>query len=121
VFALAGMNVHINHDLPLSVVHACIELTTTPTTDPHRDDYQKIVDRRDHHLAAQLMSDARARVIAFGARHPARRSLSPGRNWMAPAGEDQLTDRGQARDRGRRERKILTERYRVNGCSSRSE
>lgn len=41
-FALAGMNVHINHDLPLAVVETCTELNTTPTTDPHREDYQKV-------------------------------------------------------------------------------
>jgi hypothetical protein len=120
-FALAGMNVHINHDLPLAVVQTCLDLNTTPTTAPHRDDYQKIdklldaaeqsvresfeppdirfADHhvaavtnlllnwsmnetrdvawdtalamwavRDHHLAAELMTAALGRVIAFGTR-----------------------------------------------------
>ncbi|MEO9139934.1 MAG: DUF5995 family protein [Jatrophihabitans sp.] len=41
-FALAGMNVHINHDLPLAVVETCSALSTAPAVSPHRDDYQKI-------------------------------------------------------------------------------
>ncbi|MEO8888083.1 MAG: DUF5995 family protein [Jatrophihabitantaceae bacterium] len=41
-FALAGMNVHINHDLPLAVVATCTDLDTTPTDGSHREDYQKI-------------------------------------------------------------------------------
>ncbi|HUD36916.1 MAG TPA: DUF5995 family protein [Streptosporangiaceae bacterium] len=41
-FALAGMNAHINHDLPIAVVQTCQELGTTPTSDAHLSDYQKI-------------------------------------------------------------------------------
>ena len=41
-FALAGMNVHINHDLPLAVVTACTELATAPEDGTHHNDYQKI-------------------------------------------------------------------------------
>jgi hypothetical protein len=41
-FALAGMNVHINHDLPMAVVATCEELGTTPTDGTHREDYQQI-------------------------------------------------------------------------------
>jgi hypothetical protein len=41
-FALAGMNIHINHDLPLAVVAACTDLETTPTAGTHREDYQKV-------------------------------------------------------------------------------
>jgi hypothetical protein len=41
-FALAGMNVHINHDLPLAVVTTSTELTTSPTAGAHHQDYQKI-------------------------------------------------------------------------------
>jgi hypothetical protein len=41
-FALAGMNAHINHDLPIAVVQTCRELHTQPG--PHHDDYT-IVDR----------------------------------------------------------------------------
>jgi hypothetical protein len=41
-FALAGMNAHINHDLPLAVVATCAELGTAPTDGSHHTDYQKV-------------------------------------------------------------------------------
>jgi hypothetical protein len=41
-FALAGMNAHINHDLPLAVVRACTDLGTAPDEGSHHDDYQKV-------------------------------------------------------------------------------
>ncbi|MEO6885318.1 MAG: DUF5995 family protein [Jatrophihabitantaceae bacterium] len=41
-FALAGMNAHINHDLPVAVVRTCVDLATAPTDGPHHDDYQQI-------------------------------------------------------------------------------
>jgi hypothetical protein len=43
-FAFAGMNAHINHDLPLAVVMTSTDLGTTPGTAPHPDDYQRIND-----------------------------------------------------------------------------
>jgi Family of unknown function (DUF5995) len=39
-FALAGMNAHINHDLPVAMVSTCTALSTSP--DPHFADYQKV-------------------------------------------------------------------------------
>jgi hypothetical protein len=41
-FALAGMNIHINYDLPLAVVATCAELGTAPTEGPHHADYQRV-------------------------------------------------------------------------------
>ena len=41
-FALAGMNIHINHDLPLAVVATCSELGTAPTDGAHHADYQQV-------------------------------------------------------------------------------
>ena len=41
-FALAGMNAHINHDLPIAVVQTAIELGTEPMAGSHRADYQKV-------------------------------------------------------------------------------
>ena len=46
-FALAGMNVHINHDLPLAVVATCTELDTAPTDGSHHADYQRVDDLLD--------------------------------------------------------------------------
>jgi hypothetical protein len=39
-FALAGMNTHINHDLPVAVVEACTSLGTAPAG--HAADFQKV-------------------------------------------------------------------------------
>ena len=41
-FALAGMNAHINHDLPLAVVGTCSTLGTAPAAGTHEADYQKV-------------------------------------------------------------------------------
>lgn len=41
-FALAGMNAHINHDLPVAVVTTCAALASTPTEGTHHADYQKM-------------------------------------------------------------------------------
>ncbi len=41
-FALAGINAHINHDLPIAVVSTCAALGTSPEAGPHFADYQKV-------------------------------------------------------------------------------
>jgi hypothetical protein len=41
-FALAGMNAHINHDLPLAVVSTCRDLATSPEDGTHHADYQLV-------------------------------------------------------------------------------
>lgn len=41
-FALAGMNAHINHDLPAALVRTCADLGTAPEDGSHHDDYQKV-------------------------------------------------------------------------------
>ena len=41
-FALAGMNAHINHDLPIALVQTCTQLATAPDDGTHHDDYQKV-------------------------------------------------------------------------------
>jgi hypothetical protein len=41
-FALAGMNAHINHDLPAALVRTCTDLKTAPDEGSHHDDYQKV-------------------------------------------------------------------------------
>ena len=43
-FALAGMNAHIEHDLPLAVIRTCAAHGRTPTSRDVRDDYEKISD-----------------------------------------------------------------------------
>jgi Family of unknown function (DUF5995) len=46
-FALAGMNAHINHDLPIAVVQTAAELNTEPMAGSHRADYQKVDELLD--------------------------------------------------------------------------
>ena len=41
-FALAGMNAHINHDLPQAVVTTCRDLSTAPDKGSHEADYDKV-------------------------------------------------------------------------------
>jgi hypothetical protein len=41
-FALAGMNAHINHDLPQAVVATCRDLDTAPGEGSHEADYDKV-------------------------------------------------------------------------------
>ena len=41
-FALAGMNAHISHDLPLAMVSTCAALATAPDAGSHLADYQKV-------------------------------------------------------------------------------
>ncbi|MFK5647207.1 DUF5995 family protein [Ornithinimicrobium sp. LYQ121] len=43
-FAVAGMNAHINHDLPVAMVTACRQLGLDPTTRRVRSDYDKVSD-----------------------------------------------------------------------------
>ncbi len=41
-FALAGMNAHIDHDLPMALVSTCTALATSPEAGAHVADYQKV-------------------------------------------------------------------------------
>src|SRR4051812_37309681 len=41
-FALAGMNAHINRDLPLAVVDTCAALGTAPAAGAHKADYDRV-------------------------------------------------------------------------------
>jgi Family of unknown function (DUF5995) len=41
-FALAGMNTHISHDLPIAIAATCAELSFAPTATVFRDDYEKV-------------------------------------------------------------------------------
>jgi hypothetical protein len=41
-FALAGMNAHINHDLPVAVVTTCTDTDTTPDEGSHAAEYERV-------------------------------------------------------------------------------
>jgi hypothetical protein len=64
-FALAGMNAHINHDLPLAVTATCAALATAPAAGTHLADYQKI-DRLldDAEQAVRQSFESRAELAA---------------------------------------------------------
>lgn len=55
-FALAGINAHVEHDLPLSVVDTCRRLGTTP--EALRGDYEKIND-----VLAQVEQQVRVSLL----------------------------------------------------------
>ena len=56
-FALAGMNAHINHDLPVAMVSTCATLATSPDAGQHFADYQKVDQLLD--AAEQSINSAR--------------------------------------------------------------
>jgi hypothetical protein len=43
-FAIAGMNAHINHDLPVAVVTTCRQLGLTPDSPDLLSDYNRVMD-----------------------------------------------------------------------------
>jgi hypothetical protein len=53
-FAFAGMNAHINHDLPLAVIATCKEFGKAPDTTPIHADYQRV-----NELLAKVESEVR--------------------------------------------------------------
>jgi hypothetical protein len=72
-FALAGMNAHINHDLPLALVSTCTALATGPEAGSHLADYQKVDQlldeaeqsiRQSFETAAELAADRHLRAVA---------------------------------------------------------
>ena len=72
-FALAGMNAHINYDLPVAVVSTCAALATSPEAGPHFADYQKVDQlldaveqsvRRSFETAAELAVDQHLSAVA---------------------------------------------------------
>jgi hypothetical protein len=72
-FALAGMNAHINHDLPLAVVSTCTALDTAPDAGSHYADYQKVDQlldaaeqsiRESFENAAELAADRHLTAVA---------------------------------------------------------
>ena len=75
-FALAGMNAHINHDLPLAVVATCRQLTTFPTDGSHHADYQKVDGLLD--TAEQSVRESFEPADVRGAGSPCRGGAQPG-------------------------------------------
>ena len=71
-FALAGMNAHINHDLPIAVVQTCADLGSGPEDGSHHADYQKVdallgaadqAVRQSFESSVVLAADQRAQAV----------------------------------------------------------
>jgi hypothetical protein len=72
-FALAGMNAHINHDLPLALVSTCAARATAPDAGSHFADFQKVDQvldaaeqsiRQSFESAAELAADRHLTAVA---------------------------------------------------------
>jgi hypothetical protein len=72
-FALAGINAHINHDLPVAMVSTCAALATPPDASEHFADYLKVDQlldaaeqsiRQSSETAAELAVDHHLSAVA---------------------------------------------------------
>ncbi len=70
-FAVAGMNAHINHDLPIAVVRTCRQLGVTPGSPGVKEDYDAVTD-----LLAEVHEDVRQSFLA-GVALDVDRELAP--------------------------------------------
>ena len=55
-FALAGMNAHINHDLPLALVSTCTVLATSPDAGAHYQKVDQLLDAAEQSIRESLES-----------------------------------------------------------------
>jgi Family of unknown function (DUF5995) len=71
-FAMAGMNTHISHDLPIAIATTCAELSFAPTATVFRDDYEKVdqildaaeqTERESFESGAVLAADQHLRSV----------------------------------------------------------
>jgi hypothetical protein len=85
-FALAGMNAHINHDLPLAVVTTCAALGTSPETGAHFADYQKVDQLLDAAEQSVRQSFESAPELAVDRRLAAVNNLIA--NWTINSARD---------------------------------
>ena len=81
-FALAGMNAHINHDLPIAVVETCKALTTSPEDSEHFADYQKVDRLLD--AAEQSIRQSFETRVELGLDHHLSAVATLTCNWARP-------------------------------------
>jgi uncharacterized protein DUF5995 len=89
-FALAGMNAHINHDLPIAVVQTCTKLATAPDQGDHHDDYQKVDALLD--AAEQSVRQSFESGLALHADQNAQAVLDLVGNWSINTARDVAWD-----------------------------
>jgi hypothetical protein len=85
-FALAGMNAHINHDLPVAVVETCAGLGTSPDAGTHHDDYQKVDALLD--ASEQSVRESFESGVVMAVDRHARIVLDLVDNWSINAARD---------------------------------
>jgi len=85
-FALAGMNAHINHDLPIALVETCTRLQTSPDAGDHHADYQKVDVLLDA-VEQSVRESFESSVVLEADRH-ARSVLDLIGNWSITAARD---------------------------------
>jgi hypothetical protein len=98
-FALAGMNAHINYDLPIAVVQTCTQLGTAPDDGSHHEDYQKVdtlLDAAEQSIRQSFESGAALRDD----RH-AQTVLDLVGNWSITSARDVAWDTAEALWRSR--------------------
>jgi Family of unknown function (DUF5995) len=89
-FALAGMNAHINHDLPIALVRTCTQLGTAPDDGSHHGDYQKVDALLD--AAEQSVRQSFESGDALRADRDAQRVLDLVDNWSINSARDVAWD-----------------------------
>jgi hypothetical protein len=85
-FALAGMNAHINHDLPLALVQACRDLDTAPDSSSRHADYQKVDALLD--AAEQSVRESFESGVVLGEDRHAHAVLDLVGNWSINSARD---------------------------------
>jgi Family of unknown function (DUF5995) len=85
-FALAGMNAHINHDLPIALVETCTKLGTSPDDGTHHADYQKVDALLD--AAEQSVREAFESGVVLAVDRRARMVLDLADNWSINTARD---------------------------------
>jgi hypothetical protein len=78
-FALAGMNTHISHDLPIAITTTCMELSFAPTAAVFRDDYEKVDQILD--ATEQSMRESFESGVALDADEHLRAVINLIANW----------------------------------------
>ena len=85
-FALAGMNAHINHDLPVALVDTCTALATAPEAGQHYADYQKVDQLLD--AAEQSIRQSFETAVELGLDHHLSAVATLTCNWTMNSARD---------------------------------
>lgn len=93
-FALAGMNAHINHDLPVALITTCQDLNTAPDQGTHHDDYQKVDTLLD--AAEQAVRQSYESGVALAVDKHAQAVIDLLSNWSMNAARDVAWDTARA-------------------------